>query len=504
MHRIEHAIVCAALICGASVDAAAQTPAIRSGSSARTATLSVDTLAIRAHTRFLADDQLAGRGTGTDGERLAAAYIVSQLQRLGLSPLRNDTSFMLPIPLREARIDPASHVSVIADGDTITFRSGSGFIVNTGGAEAFRGFSGRALFLGQPLHAIARLTRGPSLEGRVAVFLGPLGASAVELVPTLIEAGAAGIVVLVPDPAQFDLYVRSRGDTRFFVDFAVNDPVWQPALPVLIAGPAMTEALTRGADIPEAVAQGAAGPGVDLSRDVTASIRATVRGVPAANVGAVLHGSDPSLRDEYIVYTAHYDHLGVSAADAAGDSIYNGFSDNAAGVAMLLTIAEALRDAPPARSVAFLFFTAEERGLLGSAYMAAAPPLPLDRIAALINLDAGAPSAPPLDWRIAGGTGTALGQLAVDVAARHGWTATLSDASPNSDYWPFLQRGVPSIFIIPGNNWENTTADQRAALRERWDRYHQAGDHWHHEFPFAGLERYASFALAVGVAAGSR
>jgi Zn-dependent M28 family amino/carboxypeptidase len=226
--------------------------------------------------------------------------------------------------------------------------------------------------------------------------------------------------------------------------------------------------------------------------------------VRAANIGAVLRGSDPALRDEYIVYTAHYDHLGVSSPDASGDSVYNGFSDNAAGVAMLLAIAEAMSDDPPARSVAFLFFTGEERGLLGSAYMASSPPMPLDNIAALINLDAGAPPAPPLNWRIAGGAGTALGQLAADVATTNGWTAVLSAPSPNSDYWPFLQRGVPSIFIIPGDQWENVTTEQRDALRRRWDRYHQAGDHWHAEFPFAGLARYAAYALAVGVAAGGR
>ena len=171
---------------------------------------------------------------------------------------------------------------------------------------------------------------------------------------------------------------------------------------------------------------------------------------------------------------------------------------------MLLAIAEAMRDAPPARSVAFLFFTGEERGLLGSAYMAAAPPLPLDDIAALINLDAGAPPAPPLNWRIAGGTVSPLGELAADVADQNGWTAVLSDASPNSDYWPFLQRNVPSIFIIPGDQWENVTPAQRDALRTRWDRYHQAGDHWHTEFPFSGLSRYAEYALLIGVAAGSR
>jgi Zn-dependent M28 family amino/carboxypeptidase len=208
------------------------------------------------------------------------------------------------------------------------------------------------------------------------------------------------------------------------------------------------------------------------------------------------------MRDEFVAYTAHYDHLGISTPDSRGDSIYNGFSDNAAGVAMLLAIAESMRADPPPRSVAFLFFTGEERGLLGSSYMAAAPPLALDRVAGLINLDAGAPSAPPLNWRIAGGAdgaGAALGETARRVADRHGWSVSLSPASPNSDYWPFLQQGVPAIFIIPGDEWENTPPDQRDALRRRWDRYHMADDHWHPDFPFAGLGRYADFARLIGL-----
>lgn len=464
----------------------------------------IDTLAIRAHTRFLADDELAGRGTGTRGERLAAAYIVSQLERIGLEPIGADTSFMLPIPLRQARIADASQVTITSDAGAAVFRSGADFIVNTGGAGAFRDFAGPAHFFGQAVHAAARVTNERSLAGRVAVFLGPLGGSAVELVPALIDAGVTGVVLLVPDATQYDLYVRSRGELRFFVDAPVDDPVWQPALPVVIAGPRMTEALLDGVDVPQALVGSDAGTAVDLGRTITASIRADISTVPAANIGAVLPGSDPDLRDEFVVYTAHYDHLGISTPDARGDSIYNGFSDNAAGVAMLLAIAEAMRDSPPHRSVAFLFFTGEERGLLGSAYMASAPPLPLARVAALINLDAGAPPAPPLSWRIAGGADVPLGRLAASVAERYGWNAALSAASPNSDYWPFLQRGVPSIFIIPGDRWENVTPEQRDALRQQWDRYHQAGDHWHAEFPFSGLQRYAAYALAVGLVAASR
>lgn len=461
---------------------------------ARLHSQSVDTLAIRGHTRFLADDLLRGRGTGTEGERLAAAYIVSQAERLGLSALPGSSGYLHPIPLRSARIGAGTRLVLQQAGDSTVFQNGEHFVVNTGGAGAFRDFRGRAVFLGQPDHAAARIAAERSLVGRVAVFLGPLGADAREIMPALSHAGAAGVILLVPDVAQYDLFVRSRGDVRYFVDAAVDDPVWQPGLPVLLAGPTLSHALLRGVDVPDAVMAGAATAGVDLGRTVVARIVAETAVLDAANVAALLPGSDPGLRDEYVVLTAHYDHLGISTPDAAGDSIFNGFSDNAAGVAMLLAIAEALREAPPARSVIFAFFTGEERGLLGSSYMAAHPPFPLDRTRGLVNLDAGAPPAPPVSWRIAGGD-SPLGQAAATVAERFGWSASLGPASPNSDYWPFLQRGVPSIFIIPGDEWEGTSSDERAALRQRWDRYHQAADHWHPDFPFSGLGRYADFAL---------
>jgi Zn-dependent M28 family amino/carboxypeptidase len=148
--------------------------------------------------------------------------------------------------------------------------------------------------------------------------------------------------------------------------------------------------------------------------------------------------------------------------------------------------------------VLFLFLTGEERGLLGSSYYASRPLIPRERTVANITLDAGAPAGAPLDWRIAGGTTSTLGAVATRIARAHDWTATSSAASPNTDYWPFLRIGVPSIFIVPGANWEGITPMRRDELQRRWDHYHQASDEWSPEFPFRGLRRYAQFALEIG------
>jgi hypothetical protein len=402
--------------------------------------------------------------------------------------------------LREATIEEGTGLQVrLRGGRTVAaFRSGFDFIVATGGRNAFRDFAGRAVLAGSAEQAKDAL-EGDSIRNAVIVVAGTLGAEAGALVPDWIARGVAGVILLVPDSADFRLFARSRGEARYFADGVVDDPVWQPDLPMLIGGPSVTAALLTGVDLPRAAFTSGPMTAVDLGRSVAATIRTRQTEVAAANIAGVLRGSDPARRDEYVVYTAHYDHLGVGEADASGDSIYNGFSDNAAGVAMLLGIAKALRDASFPRSFAFVFLTGEERGLLGSSWLAAHPPIPRERIAAVINLDAGAPPVPPVSWRIAGGAGTHLGDVAADVGAKHGWSISLSDASPNSDYWPFLARAVPSIFIIPGNDWENTTPAERDSLRQKWDHYHQAADQWQPDFPFAGLARYARFAMEIGL-----
>jgi hypothetical protein len=453
----------------------------------------VDTLDLRAHTHFLAADLLAGRGTGSAGEHIAAEYIDSQLRLIGLAGLMPDGAYRQPVPLRALTL---ARTTSLTPTSTVSSRYASGrdFIVGTGSASGLRGFEGRALFVGEAAQAPRS---HPELRGSVVVVYGTLGGDAATLLPEWERAGVTGVVQLVPDSAGFDLLARSRGGERLYVDADVDDPIWQPSLPSVLAGPAVSAALLAGVRLPPEALAGQPFPPVRLAPAITVSIEGEHRPVQAVNVGGILTGSDPALRNELVVYTAHYDHLGIVPA-AGGDSIYNGFSDNAAGVAMLLAIARALAANPPARSVAFLFLTAEERGLLGASFFAAQPPFPLSRIAAVINLDAGAPPAPPISWRIAGGTGSPLGALAAAIAAGQGWTTQLSDASPNSDYWPFLQRGVPAIFLIPGADWENVTPQQRDSLRQRWDRYHHPDDEWAPDFPFSGLERYATFALLVG------
>lgn len=457
----------------------------------------IDTLALRAHTRFLASDLLEGRGAGTRGEHIAAEYIASQLTRLGLRPIGRD--YLQPVPLSRLRIGAGTRALVRSGTDSAVFRHGADFVLGAGSRSAFRNFAGPVVLVG-PSDDGSGSPPPEVLRGAVVLTLAPLGADADRLIPAWKAAGVAGIILPVGEAEQFALLVRSRGPDRYFLDAAVDDAVWQPEVPSIMVGPRLLDGLLRGVRLPPAVAGDGPFDPVPLPRRMEVSVDASAEAVRAANVGGIIPGTDPARAHEWVVYTAHYDHLGISVPDAAGDSIYNGFSDNAAGVAMLLAVARALVAEPPPRSVLFLFLTAEERGLLGSTYYATSPIAPLETIRALINLDAGAPPAPPRNWRIAGDS-TKIGPLIRDVAAARGWDVLFSPATPNSDYWPFARRGVPAVFLVPGDEWEGTSAERRTELRKRWDHYHAASDHWSEDFPFSGLARYATFALELGRAA---
>lgn len=438
----------------------------------------IDTLAIRAHTSFLASDLLMGRATGTRGAHLAALYLAAQCRALGLRPVRSD--FAQEVPLIESVVDSATlwlRTRDAALGNVYP----NDFIPDFGGERGLSSFAGEAVYGGSPI-ALSQLTE---LRSAVVVTEAPVRDRT--LLDSLARRGAAGLVQIVPDSAVFELYRKSRGASRMSIAESGIATSLLPTLPWILGAPRLARDLGAGA-------VGRLGVQVDLQLHVS---RHTVTG---SNVACLLPGSEAGVRDTAIVLTAHYDHLGIGPPDASGDSIYNGFSDNAAGVGMLLAIAQAMVRAPaPMRhSVILIFPTAEERGLLGSDYYVARPLWPLGRTAGVINLDAGAPPAPPTSWRIAGGDRSPLGALALDVALTHGWSATTSPVTPNSDYYPFARSGVPAIFIIPGPApYEGLTSDSSVALRKAWDHYHQASDAWDPNFPFRGLQRYAEYAYLV-------
>lgn len=436
----------------------------------------IDTMTLRADTWFLAHDRLRGRATGSAGAAIARQFIAARCRALGF------TVSELPVPLEEAIV--IAQQTVLEVGER-RFHFGDDFVLAAGTQEAVRGFTGVPVWVGTSDDIVRTAGDRPLLAGRVALSAGPVRPAAAARLAAL---GAEAVVHLVPDPETWSRYAARRGPSLLYVADAAVRSSFHPPFPAVLAHPALAGVLLDAAG---------------AERSVTLTLAVERVAVRDANLACSFVGTDSLRRERWIGLTAHYDHLGVAVPGRheAEDSVYNGFSDNAAGVAMLLAIAEALRRSPrggPAHSVVLLFFTGEERGLLGSDHYVAHPLIPLDRMAAVVNLDAGAPPAPPRSWEVAGGAGSPLGELAAEVAARRGWGVRLSEARPNSDYFPFARAGVPAVFPIPGPGaYEGLSTDSSRALRRRWDRYHLPGDEWHPDFPFAGLRRYAEYALLI-------
>ena len=456
---------------------------------AQTTGVSIDTLLIREVTAVLAHDSLKGRGTGTGEAETAARYIARICERLGLEPVGE--SYLHPVPLELRTLTPATTLTVSLGERSTDYHLPGDFVPGFASRDNLTGFAGPLVVVGTSKEIEENPGAYAALDGRVAVAFSVFRDS---VAPAILKrAGVTGVVSLLGNEQAFEFYQDFLGIKRVVVAEDGLSYSMIPPLPNVILSPALSRSLVAATHV-------TAPPQAPLETPLTLQLTVadTTRPLPGHNVICSLRGTDPVLSDSAIVFTAHYDHLGIGKPDASGDSVYNGFSDNAAGVAMLLAIGKDLERAPLKRTALFAFFVGEERGLLGSDYYVAHPAWSLERLNAVINLDAGAPPAPPLTWRIAGGTGTELGSLAVRVADQAGWSATTSAARANSDYYPFARKGVPAIFIVPGTGpYEGMSAEASKALKDRWDAYHQASDEFHEDFPFSGVQRYANYALLI-------
>lgn len=438
----------------------------------------IDTLALAAHASVLAHDSLGGRANDSPGGLKAVAYIESQFRRLGLEPAGENGGYRQAVPLGRIDVDPGrTRLIVRREGgaDTIPARQ---FHHMGGDTIAFRPFTGALKFAGSFGQAITLVSGGESVAGDVVVA-SPGGGSVDSLAALLEPAGAAALLVVVPDSQRYATLRNARGPTRYALRGERIPGVFGGRLPVILVGPAGGTRL---------------GPGPTGRRDVRLEIAAHVREATAFNVLARLPGSDASLRGEHVAFVAHHDHIG-HAEPVNGDSLYNGFIDNAVGVAAVLGIAEAMRTRPASRSVLFFLAGTEEQGSLGSAYWVRRPTV--RGLVGAINLDAGAPLRPPSSWIVEGGDASPLGRAALAVAREAGWTAEPAPLQPTSDHWSFSQAGIPAVFLVPGEKWEGVSDSETEALIARWWRAHRPDDEWSPEFPLGGLRRYAEYAMRI-------
>jgi hypothetical protein len=413
---------------------------------------------------FLASDELKGRDTPSPGLDTAAAYIAREFQSFGLSPAGNDGTFIQRWPYTQTTFDrSATGLTLSAGGTTVSPEIGRNFFMLPAmGAETA---SGPMTWAGSAAPGRAPATSG--ISGTFATVFVPGTEPDAEWQQSLQSAigavmggGPRGIVVIL-DP-EFQSGMISQMASQL-----INQPA-----PFFLLGVDYASAqqlfTAAGQDL-DALRAGSNEVVPLEGATLEARVKKVTEETTPPNVVATLMGSDPTLRNEYVVFSAHMDHVGVGAPDASGDSIFNGADDDASGTATMLEVAEAFASLPtrPGRSMIFLAVSGEEKGLLGSAAFTGNPPVPIEQMVANINLDMVGRNAPDSIVAI-GNEYSSLGTLVQEVATAHadlGLTVA-PDLWPEeqlffrSDHFNFAKAGVPAIFFTTGLH----------------DQYHQQSD----------------------------
>jgi len=426
------------------------------------------------HVKVVADDSMEGRETGSLGLRKAEAYAVEQLKRAGLEPAGTD-GFYQNIQFVQRQIDEKnSYAFLTRNGQANPVALGDDAYFSTRVEGSDQEVNAALVFAGNGLQVLeSHLDElaGLDLKGKVVVYLAGSPASVpgslaahygglAQRWKTYATAGAVGIVV-IPNPASMDIPWSRMSLNRAHPSMDLADPEFNEIAGLKVAmvfNPAAADALFDGSG--HSFAEVAA-----LGRDrkemphfalaVSLRAQAAIQKAPieSANVVAKLTGSDSKLKNEYVVLSAHIDHVGIGEP-VNGDRIYNGAMDDGSGVAAVLDIAASLKQHPEKlkRSVIFLLVTAEEKGLLGSKYFAARPTVDAKAIAADINIDMFLPIVPLKVLRVQGINDSTLGDRAADIAKSFGVKAVpepepLRNLFVRSDQYNFIRHGIPSVIM---------------------------------------------------------
>jgi Zn-dependent M28 family amino/carboxypeptidase len=494
--------------------------------------------------RVLASDRFAGRGPGTRGEDSTVAYLSEQFRRMGLRPGNPDGTFVQEVPLvgttsrvtasvtvrgerRELRtpddiaawsVRPDSVVRV--DASELVF-VGYGVVAPEHGWDDYKGVDLRGktvvMLVGDPPVPHPRVPR--QLDPRI--FRGEAmtyyGRWTYKFEMAAERGAAACIIVHQTGPAGYPWSVVAQNTGRERTEIQGAGPRHIP-----VEGWVQLEVARRlfadgGHDfdaLQRAAATRAFRP-VPLGATASFTVRNTVRQVRSRNVVARLEGSDPALRGETVLFTAHWDGFGVGRA-IDGDSIYNGALDNAGGLAWMLESARAFRALPraPRRSIVFLAVTAEEQGLLGARWYAAHPLYPLARTVANVNMDIPNPWGRTRSIVSVGFGQTTLEDILVREAARQGRTVR-PDPEPEkgyfyrSDHFELARNGIPALtFLFPGADYVGKPADYGQRVRANYvaNDYHKPTDEVKADWDLAGMvdDTRLLFRVSLQVANGDR
>ena len=491
---------------------------------------------LRAHLAFLADDLLEGRGTGQRGAELTVRYLETQLQALGAVPARGD-SYRQPVSLLGLRtLAGRSTLSFMSEGACSTPALGAEIVFGSGVAKAEQAFDAPVLFLGFGIEAADYRWddfKGQDVRGKVLLVLVNEPAPTAEE-PGLFDGpnlsiygrwttkfemaarhGAAGVLLIhTTASASYGWPVVRNGwdGERFRL---AQEPEGPPLEGWLTEETARALVQRGGQDLDalRIQAQRRDFRPVPLGLTLKGTLVSAVRTVEQFNVAAVVPGTDPKLKQELVIYSAHWDHLGKGLTPSTDthpghetDTIYNGAVDNASGCAALLAMAQSAVARPAKRSQMFLFVCAEEQGLLGSRAYAAAPLWPLATTAADLNLDSLNWVAPTRDIGLPFGERSTLGETGRVLAKAQG--LTVAQPHPDtaggyfrSDHYSFVQAGVPALSVGGGRDYLGPDpAALRAKAATMGARYHQVTDEYDPAWDLRGMVQQTQFTFDLGQA----
>lgn len=490
------------------------------------AALPADQSAMKAHVMFLASDAMRGREAGSHEYDIAAQYVAAQFYAAGLRPGGDDGGYLQKVPLIGYKLaDKGNFIWTPAGGQPQTLVFGQDFVPSPNPAKAETSLSAPIVFVGYGIVAPDYKRddyRGADVKGKIVAYIGSAPAdydgeeraffsSAPNKARIAAEHGAIGVIQIesprigrsaLPFAATVQQWERER--VTWARDASGASPDGAPILGTLSMAAAarmFADARTSWDQVRKAAdSDKAAFSPVPLKGTLSVAIKTDTRPMPSSNLIGMIPGSDPKLKDEVVILSAHLDHIGVGRPDKTGDTINNGAEDNAIGIASLIEEAKrfAASGKPPRRTVMFLAVTAEEKGLVGSDYFANHPTVPLRSIVADVNLDMPLITYPFEDMVVFGAQRSTLGPIVERAVASVGVSMS-SDPMPEegifvrSDHFRFVQQGIPSVFLWPG---------QKGPGKAAWadfmaNHYHQPSDEISQPLDWAQGVRFVTVNYAI-------
>lgn len=505
-------------------------------------TKNFDAQKIRERVIRLSGDDFEGRGPGTEGGKRAAQYIADELKASGVKP-GNGKSFFQNVKMVGVKADPNTKLEVTNAGGTANYKFGDEFVATTSAQAADVSVDSELVFVGYGIDA--PLYNWNDYSGSADDYKGKVLLILVNDPPATVaepnlfggkaltyygrwtykyeeaaRRGAAGVILIHTNESAgygWNVVRTSNGNWRYEIARTPNERTPFLKVKSWMTDDAASRMLKMAGLNIEHLRERAASRGfkpVKTGLRVKLDLRSEFKSFESPNLVGVVEGSDAKLKNEYVVYTAHWDHLGIGEPDARGDKIYNGAYDNASGVSATLGIADAIAKIPkkqrPKRSSYFLFTTAEEQGLLGAEYFAAHPLVPLNKIAGNVNIDGVNFFGTVKDFSALGAERSTVEMVVSEVAKERNLTLD-GDMRPEqgfffrSDHFPFAKVGVPAISLRHGDDFVTPlTGEALSFFREYTAKYyHQASDEYKPWWNTDAMIQNAEIGMAIGFKLGN-